>query len=108
MGCSSTCMRALLPRFTWAVTRRSIVVRVQQRCGIKYDAYSLLSSGSGEVNEDTLKHRYLKLAKEVHPDINPGDNEAQAKFVLLAKAYEDMPSGVKGGFGQHVGRVQKR
>ncbi len=51
------------------------------------DYYELL-----EVNRDadgaTLKSSYRKLAMKFHPDRNPGDAEAEAKFKAIGEAYE--------------------
>jgi hypothetical protein len=35
-----------------------------------------------------MKRCYLKLARDNHPDANPNDTKAAAKFVLLGKTYE--------------------
>ena len=35
----------------------------------------------------TLKKAYRKLAKKYHPDVNPGDKEAEAKFKEATEAY---------------------
>ena len=34
-----------------------------------------------------LKSAYRKLAKKYHPDVNPGDKEAEAKFKEATEAY---------------------
>jgi molecular chaperone DnaJ len=38
--------------------------------------------------KDEIKKSYRKLAKEFHPDRNPGDEEAESKFKKVAEAYE--------------------
>ena len=38
-------------------------------------------------NDDTLKKAYRQLAKKYHPDMNPGDKEAEAKFKEASEAY---------------------
>ena len=35
---------------------------------------------------DELKKAYRKLAKQYHPDIHPGDNEAEARFKEINEA----------------------
>lgn len=39
-------------------------------------------------SEDEIKKAYRKLAKQYHPDLHPGDKEAEAKFKELNEAYE--------------------
>ena len=39
-------------------------------------------------SEDELKKAYRKLAKQYHPDLHPGDAEAEAKFKEVGEAYE--------------------
>jgi len=39
-------------------------------------------------SEDDIKKAYRKLAGKFHPDRNPGDKEAEAKFKELSSAYE--------------------
>ncbi|KAI0472761.1 DnaJ domain-containing protein [Xylariaceae sp. FL0804] len=39
-------------------------------------------------DEKTIKSAYRRLSKKYHPDKNPGDDTAQAKFVDISEAYE--------------------
>lgn len=52
----------------------------------KRDYYEVL--GVPKTADDAeLKKAYRKLAKKYHPDINPGDKEAEAKFKEASEAY---------------------
>lgn len=39
-------------------------------------------------SEDQIRSSYRKLARKYHPDINPGNKEAEAKFKEIAAAYD--------------------
>jgi len=53
----------------------------------KRDYYETLGVGR-DVSEAELKKAYRRLAMKHHPDRNPGDAEAEAKFKELSEAYE--------------------
>ena len=52
----------------------------------KRDYYDVLGVDKG-VDEKALKSAYRKLAMKYHPDQNPGDVEAEAKFKEVGEAY---------------------
>ena len=52
----------------------------------KRDYYEVLGVGR-DASEDDIKKAYRKLAKKYHPDMNPGDAEAEAKFKEASEAY---------------------
>lgn len=52
----------------------------------KRDYYDVLGVDRG-VDEKALKSAYRKLAMKYHPDQNPGDEEAEAKFKEVGEAY---------------------
>lgn len=51
------------------------------------DYYELLGV-SRDASESDLKKAYRKLAVKYHPDKNPGDAEAEAKFKEISEAYD--------------------
>ena len=53
----------------------------------KRDYYEVLGV-SKNASEDEIKKAYRKLAIKYHPDRNPDDPEAEAKFKEAAEAYD--------------------
>lgn len=54
---------------------------------LEKDFYATLGV-SKEVTPEELKKKYRKLARELHPDKNPGDSQAEAKFKEVSEAYD--------------------
>jgi molecular chaperone DnaJ len=79
----------------------------------RHDYYEVLGV-SRDADASALKKAYRKLALELHPDRNPGNKEAEARFKEASEAYQvlcdpekralydryghDGPRGVGGGF----------
>ena len=53
----------------------------------KRDYYEVLGIQKG-AGDDEIKKAYRKVAKKYHPDLHPGDAEAEAKFKEAGEAYE--------------------
>ena len=72
-----------------------VIVHIEQRAIIrlkvivmagKRDYYEVLGV-SRNADEKEIKKAYRKLAKKYHPDMNPGDQQAEQKFKEITEAY---------------------
>lgn len=72
-----------------------------------------------DADEEQIKRAYRKKAKQYHPDLNPGNAEAEAKFKDIVEAYEVLGNAEKrreydarqertAGFGQNTGQNRTR
>ena len=53
------------------------------------DLYVVLGVQHGATESD-IKRAYRRLARRFHPDINPGDRQAEARFRQILEAYETL------------------
>ncbi len=51
------------------------------------DYYSILGVSRNAADKE-IKQAYRRLARQYHPDINPGNKQAEEKFKLINEAYE--------------------
>ena len=56
---------------------------------MRMDLYIVLGLAHGATEAD-IKRAYRRLARRFHPDINPGDRVAEARFRQILDAYETL------------------
>ncbi len=60
----------------------------------KRDYYEVLGVSKG-APEAEIKKAYRRLARKLHPDVNPGDKTSQKRFQEIQEAYEVLKDGEK-------------
>jgi translocation protein SEC63 len=58
-----------------------------------FDPFAILGIDSGS-DDKSIKKAFRSLSLKYHPDKNPGDRAAEAKFMMVAKAYEALTDAV--------------
>ena len=62
------------------------------------DPYEVLGVNRDASDED-IKKAYRKLAKQYHPDVNPGDKTAEEKMKEINAAYDAIKNGTANQYG---------
>ena len=74
------------------------------------DYYKILGISRG-ASEQEIKQAYRKLAREYHPDVNPNNKQAEARFKDINEAYQVLSDKEKRSkydqFGQHYQHYQQ-
>jgi len=70
--------------FAWLLVSVSIDGEVNS-----FDPFGILEIDTGADNK-AIKKAYRALSLKYHPDKNPGDRAAEAKFMMVSKAYESL------------------
>ncbi len=55
---------------------------------MEYKDYYKILGVDKNASPDAVKKAYRKLARKHHPDVNPNDKTAEAKFKELQEAYD--------------------
>src|ERR1700722_5305735 len=58
------------------------------------DPYTVLGTARGG-SDDEIKKSYRKLAKKLHPDLNPGKKAIESQFKEVTAAYDFLTDGSK-------------
>ena len=62
---------------------------LSEKMEIKMDYYKVLGINE-KADAEQIKQVYRRLAKKYHPDLNPDNSEAEAKFKDIVEAYETL------------------
>ena len=56
--------------------------------GSGYKDYFQVLGVDRSADADAIKKAFRSLARQYHPDVNPGDAQAEARFKEISEAYE--------------------
>ena len=71
------------------------------------DYYEALGVSKDASTED-IKKNFRRLARQYHPDLNPGNKEAEEKFKTISEAYEVLSDSTKRSQYDQMGRFWKQ
>src|SRR3954470_4571411 len=71
------------------------------------DPYSVLGV-SKTASAEEIKKAYRKLAKKLHPDVNPGDRKSEERFKEVSGAFEILGDPKKRALFDEFGEVSTR
>src|ERR1043166_8860958 len=71
------------------------------------DPYSVLGV-SKSASAEEIKKAYRKLAKKLHPDVNPGDKKAEERFKEVSGAFEVIGDPKKRALYDEFGEIATR
>src|SRR3981189_55792 len=75
--------------------------------GLMKDPYSVLGV-SKTAAADEIKKAYRKLAKKLHPDMNPGDKKSEERFKEVSGAFEVLGDPKKRALYDEFGEISTR
>jgi DnaJ-class molecular chaperone len=61
--------------------------RIPRGIALSEDPYKVLGVAR-DASQDDIRKAYRKLAKQAHPDLNPGDKKAEERFKAISAAYD--------------------
>jgi len=62
--------------------------QTKRRRSMDFKDYYEILAVPPNADKKVIKQAYRQLAKKYHPDVNPGNNEAEAKFKTINEAYQ--------------------
>ncbi len=71
---------------------------------MEYKDYYKILGVNRDASETEIKQAYRKLARQYHPDVNPGDKQAETRFKDINEAYQVLSDKEKRGKYDHFGQ----